>query len=354
MENGGSGPVFGVANRGDVSGHFTLNIYWENDGTAADPFDSYDRHYTNGVAFTLDHQPMWGKRLAPYMPFASLFEKHHGEPVTGVGYVLGQQIYTPRAINLAAPNPADQPWAGYLYGGVYWERQAAFHGRNDAAVLDHFELNLGVVGPSSLAEEVQSEVHRIFNEQDPQGWANQLDDEFAYQFYARRKWRFDLDTAGLPLIDGLEAQAIPQAGIALGNVHRYAEAAVTLRIGHNLPGDFGPGRINDLSSINLHEEDSTDRWSCYAWARVGGRAVEHNTFLDGSNTQNPSPSIDKEALVGELQFGLALAYHDGPTTLAFTWGVTYLTDEIDAPTGSNADDGTDSYGTMNLSIVHRF
>lgn len=332
----------------------TLRVYWENDGSFADPTDSYDRGYTNGFVVTADHQPDWAEHLAAYMPFADAFEQRHGDTRTAAGYVLGQLIFTPRSITTVAPIPGDRPYAGYLYGGVYWQRQADFHGRDDAAVLDHFELNLGVVGPSSLAEDIQTWVHDTYDGDTPRGWANQLDDEFAYQFYYRRKWRFDTGEMTLPFLGDVDTQVIPQVGVALGNVYRHAEASVTARFGFNLPDDFGAGRINDLRSATGDPALAHDGWAWFAWGRVGGRYVEHNTFLDGSNTQNPSPSIDKEPFVGEIQAGVAISYHDGPYTFEFTWGLTLQTDLFDAPAGSNADDVTASYGTMTFSFTKRF
>ncbi|XAL98922.1 lipid A deacylase LpxR family protein [Phycisphaeraceae bacterium D3-23] len=331
----------------------TLRVYWENDGAFIDPTDSYDRGYTNGFAITLDHQPIWAEQIVSYMPFAKSFEDAHDHTRTATGYVLGQQIFTPRSISTAAPIPGDRPYAGYLYGGVFWERQADYQGRDDAAVLDHFELNLGVVGDSSLAEDIQKYVHDTFEGRRPRGWDNQLKDEFAYQFYYRRKWRFDTGEFTLPLLGDVESQIIPQAGLALGSVHRYAEAAVSARVGFRLPDDFGAGRINDLTSATGGPSDAQG-WAWYAWGRIGGRYVEHNTFLDGSNTRNPSPSIDKEPFVGEAQVGLSISYHDGPYTLNFTWGLTFLTDDFDAPPGSNAADPSRSYGTMTFSLNKNF
>lgn len=335
----------------------SLRIYWENDGAQPDPFDGYDRGYTNGIALTLDHQPAWADDLAEHMPFAQAFTEAHGPAQTAAGYVLGQQIFTPRNIETRAPIPGDRPYAGYLYGGVYWQRQAAYRGRDDAAVFDHFELNLGVVGDSSLAEDVQDYVHETFNSRIPRGWDNQLKDEFAYQFYYRRKWRFDSGEFSLPLLGDLETQIIPHVGIALGSVHRYAEAGLTARVGFHLPDDFGSGRINDLKSATASDDDPgalPQGWAWYAWGRVGARYVEHNTFLDGSNTRNPSPSIDKEPFLLEAQIGLALSYHDGPYSVDLTWGVTFVSNQMDPPTGSNADEGTTSYGTVTLSLTKRF
>lgn len=334
----------------DALRHGTLRIYWENDGTAHDPFDSYDRHYTNGFAVVLEHQPDWADGLAPAMPFADLFDQRHGKARTGAGYLLAQQIFTPDNLYASAPITNDQPYAGYLYTGGFWQRQGDYHGRKDVGVFDHFEINLGVVGPQALGEDIQEWVHDTFSGVYPQGWDNQLDTEFTYQGYYRRKWRIDLGELNSDWLDNPSMQLIPQAGVAIGNVHRYAESAVTFRLGHNLPDDFGPGRINDLQSAT-GDQYGHYGWSWYVYGRVGGRVVEHDMFLDGSNTRNPSLSVDKEPLVGEVQGGIAISYRpDYNRRFDLSWGLTYLTDTFKGP----GSDGTDSYGTFVLSWVKSF
>ncbi len=329
---------------------FTFRIYTENDGAFHDPFDSYDRHYTNGFAITFEHQPCWADALAPAMLFAELFAQRHGEPRTGAGYVLSQLLFTPANLSATAPITTDQPYAGYLYGGVFWQRAGQHHRREDVAVLDHFEVNLGVVGEQALGEDIQDWFHDTFVGDDPLGWDNQLANEVTGQFFFRRKWRIGLGSADLPVLGHLDMQLIPQAGFALGTVYRYAEAAATFRIGHNLPDDFGPGRINDLQSATGNNE-SDHGWSWYAYARVGGRLIEHDLFLDGSTTADPSLSVQKETAVGEVQAGFTVSYRANANhRFDLTWGLTYLSDTFDAP----GDRGTESYGTFVLSWVRSF
>lgn len=345
---------------GDEPKPGTFKIYWENDGTFHDPFDSYDRHYTNGFTIMLEHQPDWADDALQWMPLSSGFQDRHGDPdsknsktqgiKTGAGYVLGQLIQTPA--NLSAPGaiPTDQSYGGYLYGGVFWQRQGQYERRKDVAVLDHFEANLGIVGDDSLSEDIQDWVHNNFEGVDPQGWDNQLANEITGQFYFRRKWRKDLGTVESALLGDLEMQAIPQAGFALGTVYRHAEAAVTFRIGQNLPDDFGPGRINDPQSTT-GDPGQCCGWSWYVFGRVGGRAVQHDMFLDGSDFETSIVSVDSEPLVGEVQAGYAISYR--PNTnhrFDLSWGLTFLTDTFDAPGAS----GTDSYGTFVLSWTGSF
>lgn len=328
----------------------TARIYWENDGAFHDPFDSYDRHYTNGFAIVLEHQPSWAERAADWMPFGERFEKNHGGTKTGAGYVLSQLIFTPADLTAAGPITTDQPYAGYLYGGVFWQRQSGREGPDNDSVLDHFEINIGMVGDQAIGEDIQEWVHTNFEGLDPGGWDNQLASEMTAQFYYRRKWRIDLGSVESSLLGDLEMQLIPQAGFALGTVYRYAETAATFRIGYHLPDDFGPGRINDLQSTtgDVYKHDG---WSWYVFGRAGGRLVEHDMFLDGSNYTDPSLSVDRNVAVGEVQAGVAVSYRPNCNhRFDLTWGVTYLTDTFDAPGAT----GTESYGTFVLSWVKSF
>lgn len=327
----------------------SLKIYWENDGAYHDPFDSYDRHYTNGFAIVLEHQPQWAEDLASIMPLGERFERRHGKAKAGAGYQLSQLIFTPANLSATGPVTTDQPYAGYLYGGVFWQRQGQYERRDDLAVLDHFEANIGIVGEDSIAEDIQDWVHKNFEGMDPLGWDNQLANEVTGQLYMRRKWRKDLGTIDSALLGDLEMQVIPQAGVALGTVHRYGEAAVTFRIGQQLPDDFGPGRINDLQSVTGDPYKHTG-WSWYVYGRAGGRAIEHDLFLDGSNYKS-SLSVDKNPLVGEVQGGVAVSYRPNMNhRLDLTWGLTFMTDTFDGPGAS----GTESYGTFVLSWVKSF
>lgn len=325
---------------------FTHRVYWENDGAFHDPTDGYDRHYTSGFALTVEHQPDWAQNLATTLPGPNVDTT---KARAAAGYVLGQLIFTPDNLGATAPITTDQPYAGYLYGGAFWQRQAPSTINPNVSVLDHLELNIGVIGPSSLAADIQEWVHDNFQGDAINGWDNQRDDEATVQFYLRRKWRFDTGSADLPLLGAVDTQLIPQAGLALGTVYRYAEAAAIYRVGFNLPDDFGPGRINDLQSATATQAQDPG-WSWYAWLRVGGRATQYNTFLDGSEFQDPSQAVDRNPFVAEAQTGLSVGYQHGKHNLQATWGVTWLTDEIDAP----GNRGTESYGTWILSYTYRF
>jgi len=135
-----------------------------------------DRHYTQGLRlnFLAEEAPATGDagvgRLARVLPSGTVeFE--------GVrwGLGVGQLIFTPRDLAARRLQSDDRPYAGYLFAAFVLQRRG--HSERFAGVLDHVELDLGVIGPESLAEEAQSTVHRLRGFPLARGWHNQLETE---------------------------------------------------------------------------------------------------------------------------------------------------------------------------------
>ena len=252
-----------------------------------------DRNYTSGVGLAWVASPKpppdWAERLARTVPwFPEIGEIRHG-------YVLGQNMYTPRDISLPDPPLDDRPYAGWLYAtiglGIDAPRQT-----------DIFALTIGVVGPASLAEQSQQVIHRITGSAEPQGWDTQLQNEPGIELSYQRRWR-DVAKGNFA---GLEYDLTPHAGGALGNVYTYANAGFTVRYGNRLTSDLGPMRIRP-SPPGSGLFVPADTFSWYVFVGVDGRAIARNIFLDG-NTWRDSRSVDKEPLVGDLQWGLAVTW----------------------------------------------
>lgn len=319
-------------------------VYIDNDSRQIKPNHPQDQHYTNGIGIGLTQHTRWADDVADWMPGHDGF----GPARTGVGYVLAQQMYTPEVITDPAPQPLDHPWAGYLYGGIYWERATD---DLDAPVrtLDHFQLDVGLVGPDSLAEDTQIWWHHRVDADHPAGWANQIKDEPAVQFTFRKKWRFDLLPHNRPDLDepsAFDIQLIPYAGFGLGTVYRQLEGGATLRAGWNIPDDFGPAKLNDPADATAPQLTRTG-WSVYGFTRLGGRAVQHNLFIEGSDFRS-GPGASEKPLVGEVAAGGALAYHADHWALELDYQQTFLTQEFKTQTGH------DAYGSLALRWTCNF
>jgi hypothetical protein len=283
-----------------------FTIHFEND-----TFSGSDEHYTNGLKFswlTADlvdwGQKGWRKTLVELLPFVN---RPGGQKA--IGYALGQSIYTPRDTTLTNPDPADRPYAGWLY------LELAFVSKTPS-ISDTFSIQAGLIGPHSLAEDVQRIVHEWMDVPVAQGWDYQLRDEVGVNLVYERRWRL----YARALVQTLGVDLIPHAGASLGNVLTYANAGAAVRVGLNLPSDFGvqlarPGSVGGSPTDDLDPRVALDRnFSVFLFGAADGRAVARNIFLDG-NTFRDSRSVPKEAFVADLSTGIGL--------IAGRWQFTY-------------------------------
>jgi hypothetical protein len=264
------------------------NLLVEND-----LFYGSDRNYTSGVGLAWVASPKpppeWAARMARGVPwFPEIGEIRHG-------YIVGQNMYTPRDITVADPPPGERPYAGWLYATIGL-------GVESPGQTDQFAITVGVVGPASLAEQGQKAIHDLIGSPEPRGWDTQLRNEPGIELAYQRRWR-DVATEKF---EGIELDLTPHAGGALGNVYTYANAGFTVRLGKRLASDLGPIRIRP-SPPGSGFFIPSDTFSWYVFAGVDGRAVARNIFLDG-NTWKDSRSVKREPLVGDLQWGLAVTW----------------------------------------------
>jgi len=175
----------------------------------------------------------------------------------------------------------DRPYAGYLYLTLGKLKQQG--NRLTVSTLD-----IGVVGPYSLAEEGQKEIHRWVDSAQPQGWDNQLDNELGFSYHHDRYVSHRRAITG-----AITGEMIRVAGFSLGNVRSSLRLGSILRIGHNLPDDVHAGLDRTLGK----------EWSVFAFVAFSGELVLRDIFLDG-NTFEDSHSVEKENLIGNIVFGL--------------------------------------------------
>lgn len=290
-----------------------------------DLFANTDRHYTNGIRLSwLSSEgriPEWVKDAADWFPLFPEGGKRR------VGFSLGQSMFTPRDISIDPPEPDDRPYAGFLYGGVGLVSDTGSR-------LDTLELQLGVVGPASLAEEAQKLVHSITGSQQPKAWDTQLENEPAIVLTYERKWRGLWEFSPF----GFGADITPHVGGSIGNVYTHATAGFMLRIGEDLPSDYGPPRIRpSLPGSDFFVPTQSFGW--YLFAGVEGRAVARNIFLDG-NTFEDSRSVDKKHFIGDAQAGIAVTFSG--IRLAYTH--IFRTKEFDG------QDKPDQFGAVSVSF----
>ncbi len=305
----------------DLGGSYSLLV--END-----VFTGNDQHYTNGLRLSYlsrqDDVPDYIRKFAAALPFVELGARLRA------GYALGHNIYTPNDIKTAEPVPNERPYAGYVYAGM---AVVAESDSRSGDILDTWELDIGMVGPSARGEEVQNNFHRLIGSPQARGWDNQLKDEPTLSLTHERKWRHLWRHPD----SGLGFDFTPHVGGSLGNLSTYLNLGATVRVGQGLARDYGPPRIRpSLPGSGFFLPQEGIGW--YLYAGVDGRAVAHNIFLDG-NTFKDSQSVDSKTRVGDLQMGLVLTF--STVQLAYTY--VYRTPEFE---GQKAGD---NFGALSIS-----
>ena len=294
-----------------------LTAYWDNDGTLPKVGADSDRFYTNGAGFELSLDLNLPKGLQEKLAPPSSWN----DPRFGAGIAIKQLIFTGETI--IDPNPPldDHPYAGYLYFAFSFQRA-------DETKHDHFELDLGVVGERAQGEMIQKWIHNTFPDQDdPQGWGNQLANELAINFDFERTWKTRKGE-----IFGAEFEMLPAIGFELGNVSVKAKGRVTLRVGMNLPEDFGPASFLGHKDHTVGATDwGKGDFSFYAYATLGVDAVARDIFLDG-NTFASSRSVDSKPLVAQTTVGLMARYK----SFYAGWSQSYQTEQYETQPGGQA------------------
>lgn len=209
---------------------------------------------------------------------------------TRLRYRIGQLIYTPVDISTSVLQPRDRPFAAWLHAGLAVDRvrldgdDARRRDQRNSLVLD-----LGLVGPSALGKQVQTEWHSFWELQPVEGWQHQLRDEPTLQLEGKNDWRLAFEELG----EREQLDLLGHADWSLGSPRTGLDLGGTLRFGRDLPRDFG-----------LRSPAGEERLG-HVFLTGNLRLVEHNLFLDG-NSSKDSHSVPKEDLVGEVGVGFSL------------------------------------------------
>lgn len=291
-----------------------IGVHFEND-----LFADTDQQYTNGIKITAvspdltsafrdrPELPAWARKLVTLIPLI----REKGSART-LAFSAGQNMYTPQDTATSALVPTDRPYAGWLYFATTFQTRTSKQ-------QDTFDVQLGIIGPYSYAEETQRLVHELRDIPVPRGWDNQLRTEPGLVLSYERTWRRTLFGDG----SGFGSDLLPRIGAAVGNVAVYASAGAQVRAGWNLPPDFGysvirPGGVTQVNALRDRKgSDSVRRetFTAYVFAGMDVHAVAHDIFLDG-NTFRDSHSVNLKPVVADIVFGASTGYGGGKLSVA--------------------------------------
>jgi lipid A 3-O-deacylase len=315
---------------------WTHTFYFEND-----LFNGTDSNYTNGVKYSVispDLSPgvkegRLPRKVLEYIHRIPFIKESLPELTHQVEFSFGQNMFTPTDTARSDLVEDDRPYAGWLYISTSYHRK--YDTDEIVKFMDTVEVQLGVIGPASLAEDTQRIVHKWREIPVPKGWDNQLKNEPGIAAVFERKWLFH------PVGPKMSALgAIAHAGGALGNVYTYLNTGLEIRMGWNLPKDFGVSLIRPAGSTRLSIGKD---FALFGFGAVNGRLVIRDIFLDG-NTFRDSHSVDKEPFVADLAAGIAMQFGN----VMLTWTEVMRTREFRGQGTSH------SFGAIALSFSYPF
>lgn len=281
-----------------------------------DLFANQDQGYSSGVLmglvspnlkdYTHDHcLPAPARWLNAYLDWL----QPRGFDQQNMVVRIGQAMFTPDDREPSELIEDDRPYAGLFFISLGYNAREGSHLRSTT-------LDLGILGPSSKAEQSQDFIHDLIGAEKFNGWDNQLRDEVVFRLAHERARRFPAEGVfGNP--DGFGVDAIRHYGVSLGTLATHANAGGEFRFGWRLPDDFGtsplrPAGENSAPNVRARYDSI---WSVHGFLSVDARVVLRDITLDG-NTWKDSHSVDKEPLVAEAAAGIAI--RKGRWKFAFT------------------------------------
>jgi len=301
-----------------------FQLFIENDMLAGT-----DHYYTNGIkfGFGVPFDTLQQVFKIPAKFTLDLFTDPGAD--YHFGLFAGQNLYTPRNITIGSPQPYDRPWAAWLYLGGVAQRVKVNR-------LDTVELDIGMVGPWALGEQVQSKWHSLIGTQQPQGWGNQTPGEpgFLVSYLQKRKY------------GTRHIEFVPHAGVTLGTVMTLARVGGIVRIGRNMTG-FGPDGIEPGGAMlqnarREHEGAGRAPYEWYGFAGADLRYVARNIFLDGTVFRG-GPSVDSRELVHDFTVGVSARIN----TYRLSLTRIFRSEEFTTPFSSG---GKQSFYSLNVGL----
>lgn len=235
-----------------------------------------DRYYTNGLF-------IYFRRAIDPAKFSEKVEKKTYE------ISAGQKMYTPYWGQVAKKEDQDRPFAGYLYaGGAY----SIFY-KNESVLKTSIEL--GTVGPNSLAQDAQEFLHKTVGFYTPAGWEYQIKNELAVNLSANYSKLLIRSNDNVVDLSG--------AGYAnLGTTFSGLGASVLFRA----------GRLNQLFNSAYHnavignsKTAALNKSEFFFYLKPQLNVVAYDGTIQGSLFNNYSPlTFGVKPIVFEQQFGV--------------------------------------------------
>ncbi len=241
-----------------------------------DIFDETDYYYTNGIRFSL---------ITPAAKRVLLNKLLIGDRTSDIvlsGFSLRQNMYTATNPETPVILKGDHPFAGYLVFGHFLQTVDF-----DKRLSIFSEINLGVIGPASLAASIQRGVHEKY----PAGWDYQISNDLIINYTLRLE---------KSLISNKNIELDATSRLNAGTLYDDLSAGMFFRTGYFTPVYKG---------IPLSENKKLHYWF---FVKSNLKGVMYNATLQGGMFNDSPYTIAKNdinRLVFTASAGLAFYYN---------------------------------------------
>lgn len=256
--------------------YWMFRIYEDNDFLNARGCGTDDA-YTNGTRFDYFYQPGHLSKN----PVDRILPKAGPNSVNIYGWGVMQLMYTPKDITDSAYQPNDYPWAGAL------TVTHTLYSYNPVKKYDlQTELELGVIGPAALAQQVQTDFHRLIHYFKPRGWDHQYPDDIL----ANINFTAEQQLAG----NGSTIEWIGGSQLSAGTMMNSLTIYPLLRVGRMNP--YFQGLFRQFASTGRNTRRNTRHsrnWQLYFICRPELQFIASEAVLQGGMfTHNPNLTVN--------------------------------------------------------------
>jgi lipid A 3-O-deacylase len=252
--------------------YWMFRIYEDNDFINARGCGTDDA-YTNGTRLDYFYQP----KHQPKNPIDHILPKAGAHSVNIYGWGVMQLMYTPECITDSAYQPNDYPWSGALVA------THTLYSYNPVKKYDlQTELELGVIGPAALAQQLQTVVHRFIHYYKPLGWSHQYPNDILANVNVTAEQQFAGNGSTIELIGGSQVTA----GTMMNSLTIYP----LVRIGRMNPYFQGFFRQFTSTGRDRHHHKN---WQLYFTCRPELQFIATEAVLQGGMfTHNPNLTVN--------------------------------------------------------------
>lgn len=256
----------------DTTLHWMFRISEDNDFINARGCGTDDA-YTNGTRFDYFYQPKHPLKN----PIDRILPKAGAHSVNIYGWGILELMYTPDNLTDSAYQPNDYPWSGALVA------THTLYSYDPVKKYDfRTELELGVIGPAALAQQIQTGFHHMIRYIKPLGWSHQYPNDIL----ANVNVTTERQLAG----NGSTVEFIGGGQVSAGTMMNSLTIYPMLRVGRMNP--YFQGLFRQFASTGRTSHHHKN-WQLYFICRPELQLIATEAVLQGGMfTHNPNLVVD--------------------------------------------------------------